>query len=117
MKIGNEYISIEVTCKRSTNVDPITQDTVEKCIRIAMDAHEGQRDRDGNAVILHPLLVGSMGQTDAESVWDSFMMSLKIRTGHLMTYVTKASPKKLLMLYGFAHMMTASAMMTMCSVL
>ena len=66
MKIGNEYISIEVTCKRSTNVDPITQDTVEKCIRIAMDAHEGQRDRDGNAVILHPLLVGSMGQTDAE---------------------------------------------------
>ena len=66
MKIGNEYISIEVTCKRSTNVDPITQDTVEKCIRIAMNAHEGQRDRDGNAVILHPLLVGSMGQTDAE---------------------------------------------------
>ncbi len=66
MKIGNEFISLEITCKRSTNVDPITQDTVEKCIRIAMEAHEGQRDRDGNAVILHPLLVGSMGQTDAE---------------------------------------------------
>ena len=66
MKIGNEYISLEITCKRSTNLDPISQDTVEKCIRIAMDAHEGQRDRDGNAVILHPLLVGSMGQTDAE---------------------------------------------------
>jgi (p)ppGpp synthase/HD superfamily hydrolase len=31
-----------------------------------MEAHEGQRDRDGNAVILHPLLVGSMGMTDAE---------------------------------------------------
>lgn len=57
---------MEITCKRSTNVDPITQDTVEKCIRIAMDAHEGQRDRDGNAVILHPLIVGSLGLTDAE---------------------------------------------------
>ena len=66
MKIGNEFISLEISCKRSTNVDPISQDTVEKCIRIAMDAHKGQRDRDGNAVILHPLLIGSMGQTDAE---------------------------------------------------
>ena len=66
MKIGNEIISLKITSKRSTNLDPITQETVEKCIRIAMDAHEGQRDRDGNAVILHPLLVGSMGQTDAE---------------------------------------------------
>ena len=66
MKIGNEYISLEITCKRSTNFDPISQDTVEKCIKIAMEAHEGQRDRDGNAVILHPLLVGSMGATDAE---------------------------------------------------
>lgn len=66
MKKGNEIISLKITSKRSTNLDPITQETVEKCIRIAMDAHEGQRDRDGNAVILHPLLVGSMGQTDAE---------------------------------------------------
>lgn len=66
MKIGNQFISLEITCKRSTNVDPITQDTIEKCIKIAMEAHEGQRDRDGNAVILHPLLVGSMGVTDTE---------------------------------------------------
>ena len=66
MKIGNLFISLEITCKRSTNVDPITQDTIEKCIKIAMEAHEGQRDRDGNAVILHPLLVGSMGVTDTE---------------------------------------------------
>ena len=66
MKIENEFISIEITNKRATSEDPITQETVEKCIRIAMDAHEGQRDPDGNAVILHPLLVGSMGQTDAE---------------------------------------------------
>ena len=34
MKIGNEYISLEITCKRSTNVDPISQDTVEKCIEL-----------------------------------------------------------------------------------
>jgi len=66
MKIGNQFISLEITSKRSTNVDPITQDTIEKCIKIAMEAHEGQRDRDENAVILHPLLVGSMGVTDAE---------------------------------------------------
>ena len=66
MRIGNNYISFEITSKRSANTDPITQDTVEKCIKIAMEAHDGQRDRDGNAVILHPLLVGSMGKTDAE---------------------------------------------------
>lgn len=48
MKIGNEYISLEITCKRSTNVDAINQDTVEKCIKIAMEAHEGQRDKAGN---------------------------------------------------------------------
>ena len=61
-----ELVSFEVTCKRSTDNDPITQDVVEKCISIAMKAHKGQRDRDENAVILHPLIVGSMGQTDAE---------------------------------------------------
>lgn len=66
MRIGNNFVSIEITSKRSANTDPITQDTVEKCIKIAMEAHDGQRDRDGNAVILHPLLVGSMGKTDAE---------------------------------------------------
>ena len=66
MKIGNRFISLEITVKRSTDKDPITQDTVEKCIRIATEAHEGQRGRDENAVILHPLIVGSMGKTDAE---------------------------------------------------
>ena len=64
--MGKEFISLEIICKRSTNADSITQETVEKCIKIAMEAHEGQRDRDGNAVILHPLIVGSMGKTDAE---------------------------------------------------
>jgi len=66
LKIEIPLLSFEISVKHSTNDDPITQDTVEKCIRIAMDAHEGQRDRDGNAVILHPLIVGSMGKTDAE---------------------------------------------------
>lgn len=59
-------LSLKISVKRSTLNDPITQDIVEKCIHIATQAHEGQRDRDGNAVILHPLIVGSMGKTDAE---------------------------------------------------
>ena len=66
MKIGNNFISIEITTGSEPNMEPITQEIVETCIRIAMEAHEGQRDRDGNAVILHPLFVGSMGKTDAE---------------------------------------------------
>ncbi len=66
MKNGKYYVAIEVRSKHSTNDDPVTQDIVEKCLGIAVDAHRGQRDRDGNAVILHPLIVGSMGNTDAE---------------------------------------------------
>ena len=65
-KTGNMWLSFEITSKISTCDDPITQDIVEKCIRIALDALEGKRDRDGNALILHSLIVGSMGQTDAE---------------------------------------------------
>ena len=66
IKFESSFLSFEISVKRSTNDDPISQGTVEKCISIAMDAHEGQRDRDGNAVILHPLIVGGMGKTDAE---------------------------------------------------
>jgi len=66
MKFDTPMLSFEICVKHSTNDDPITQETVEKCLRIAVEAHEGQRDRDGNAVILHPLIVGSMGKTDAE---------------------------------------------------
>ena len=61
-----QYISLEIVPKHSTNNDAISQRMVEKCIVIALEAHHGQRDRDGNAVILHPLIVGSMGKTDAE---------------------------------------------------
>ena len=59
-------MSIEIVAKRSSECDAITQAMIEKCISIATNAHFGQRDRDGNAVILHPLVVGSMGKTDAE---------------------------------------------------
>lgn len=61
-----QYVTIEIVAKRSTVNDAISQRTVEKCIAIAHEAHFGQRDRDGNALILHPLIVGSMGKTDAE---------------------------------------------------
>lgn len=66
MKFESKWLSFEITRNKSTENAPITQETIEKCIKIAVDAHEGQRDRDGNAVILHPLIVGSMGQTNAE---------------------------------------------------
>ena len=61
-----QLITFEVVAKRSTDNDAISQRIVEKCITIAHEAHFRQRDRDGNAVILHPLIVGSMGKTDAE---------------------------------------------------
>ena len=52
--------------KRSSSQDAIPQSTIETCIQIATKALEGKCDRDGNALILHSLVVGSMGQTDAE---------------------------------------------------
>lgn len=58
--------SFKLSTKRSTENDPISQSTIEKSIRIALNALEGKRDRDGNALILHSLIVGSMGNTDAE---------------------------------------------------
>ena len=61
-----QFVQIEIIVKRSTENDAISQEIVEKCIKIAHEAHFQQRDRDGNAVILHPLIVGSMGKTDAE---------------------------------------------------
>ena len=61
-----QFVQIEILAKRSTENDAISQEIVEKCIKIAREAHFQQRDRDGNAVILHPLIVGSMGKTDAE---------------------------------------------------
>lgn len=39
---------------------------IEIALNIALKAHSGQTDRDGNAYILHPLMVGLMGTTDEE---------------------------------------------------
>ena len=62
----NEILQIEIVPKHSIPEDAISQGMVEHCITIAHEAHFKQRDRDNNAVILHPLIVGSMGKTDAE---------------------------------------------------
>ena len=40
--------------------------TIEDVIRIAVQAHEGQKDMVGNPAILHVLAVGLMGKTDQE---------------------------------------------------
>ena len=45
-------------------MDAMKQDSlsqVEVALEIAMKAHEGQRDLDGNPVILHPLTVARNG--------------------------------------------------------
>lgn len=39
---------------------------VDKALQIAVRAHEGQKDLDGEAYILHPIQVGLMGRTDEE---------------------------------------------------
>lgn len=39
---------------------------IDKALKIAIEAHAGQTDRDGEAYILHPLTVGLMGKTDEE---------------------------------------------------
>ncbi|MDE7421217.1 MAG: hypothetical protein K2N35_13530 [Muribaculaceae bacterium] len=39
---------------------------VDLCLKIATEAHRGQKDLDGNSVILHPLTVGLMGKTTDE---------------------------------------------------
>lgn len=40
--------------------------SIEDVIRMAVSAHEGQKDMVGNPVILHVLAVGLMGKTDLE---------------------------------------------------
>lgn len=42
--------------------------TIENALRIAIEAHEGQKDLDGNPVILHPLSVGLAGHNREEIV-------------------------------------------------
>lgn len=41
---------------------------IDIALQIATKAHEGQKDRDGYPVILHPITVGMMGDTDEEKL-------------------------------------------------
>ena len=40
--------------------------TIEETLRIALEAHEGQKDLDGRPVVLHPVAVGLMGGNETE---------------------------------------------------
>ena len=42
--------------------------TIEEVLRMVIDAHEGQKDLDGNPAVLHPLTVGLMGGSRQEMV-------------------------------------------------
>ena len=42
--------------------------TIEDALRIAIDAHEGQKDLDGKPVILHPMTVGLAGNNREEVI-------------------------------------------------
>ena len=42
--------------------------TIEEAIRIANEAHFGEKDLDGNPVILHPLTVGLKGRNHEEMI-------------------------------------------------
>lgn len=42
--------------------------TIEEALRIAIEAHEGQKDLDGNPVILHPMAVALAGMNREEQI-------------------------------------------------
>ena len=42
--------------------------TIEEALRIALEAHEGQKDLDGNPVILHPMTVALAGRNRQEQI-------------------------------------------------
>ncbi len=42
--------------------------TIEEALRIAIEAHEGQKDLDGNPVILHPMIVAIAGRNREEQI-------------------------------------------------
>ena len=50
----------------TTNQAKATNAMVDLCLKIAVEAHRGQYDLDGNPVILHPLTVGLAGTTPYE---------------------------------------------------
>ena len=51
---------------KTRNKDNLSQ--IEIALEIAMKAHMGQRDLDGNPVILHPLTVALKGNNESEIV-------------------------------------------------
>lgn len=42
--------------------------TIENALRLAVEAHEGQKDLDGKPVILHPMAVGLTGNNREEII-------------------------------------------------
>ncbi len=40
----------------------------EKAFQIAIEAHEGQKDKVGKPYVLHPITVGFMGENEAEMI-------------------------------------------------
>ena len=42
--------------------------TIEDALRLAIEAHEGQKDLDGKPVILHPMAVGLAGRNREEVI-------------------------------------------------
>ena len=40
----------------------------EKALQIAIEAHEGQKDKVGTPYVLHPITVGFMGENEAEMI-------------------------------------------------
>ena len=42
--------------------------TIEDALRLAVEAHDGQKDLDGNPVILHPMTVGLAGHNREEII-------------------------------------------------
>jgi len=67
--------------------------TIEDIIRIAVAAHDGQKDMVGNPAILHVLAVGLMGATIEEKKRVSCTTSWRTRTCPSPTYATSVSRK------------------------
>lgn len=42
--------------------------TIEDALRLVVEAHDGQKDLDGNPVILHPMIVGLAGRNREEII-------------------------------------------------
>lgn len=52
----------------ANNHDAAKMMTIEDALRIALDAHEGQKDLDGQPEILHPLAVALAGTTREQRI-------------------------------------------------